>query len=69
MLSILKLMLPVIIPSWNFFDIIVPSPRIQYALLNNKDSKNCTWIEFRPRPDKLPVTSIVNVFILECKME
>lgn len=50
MLTALKLLLPAILPSWNFFDIIAPSPRIQYALLNADHLVVSDWCEFRPRP-------------------
>lgn len=45
----LKLLLPALIPSWNFFDTISPSPRIEYSLLSSEDEKTSSWIEFRPR--------------------
>ncbi len=48
MLYALKLLLPVVIPSWNFFDVIVPSPRIQFAVIETDDENNVTWQEFRP---------------------
>ncbi len=54
MLHILKLLLPAILPSWNFFDIIAPSPRIQYALLNADNSILSDWREFKPRPVHVP---------------
>lgn len=44
----LKLLLPALIPSWNFFDTISPSPRIEYSLLSSEDEKTSSWIEFRP---------------------
>jgi len=50
MLHSLKLFLPALIPSWNFFDVIVPSPRIQYALLNAESDPLLEWQVFRPRP-------------------
>ncbi len=53
MLNILKLLLPAMIPAWNFFDIIAPSPRIQYAVLNGKDETHAEWHEFRPRPARV----------------
>jgi len=49
----LKLLLPVVIPSWNFFDVIVPSPRIQFAVIETDDENNDTWQEFRPRVKRL----------------
>jgi hypothetical protein len=42
--------MPALIPSWNFFDIITPSPRIQYALLGTENETAQAWHEFRPRP-------------------
>ena len=50
MLEVLKLLLPALIPSWRFFDVIAPSPRIQFALLNAEDKEPPEWREFRPRP-------------------
>lgn len=49
----IKLLLPALIPSWNFFDIIAPSPRIQFALLNSDHSVISLWQDFRPRPEKV----------------
>lgn len=56
MLRTLKLLLPAIIPSWRFFDIIAPSPRIEFALLSSKDEPSFEkrdWQAFRPRPAHL----------------
>ncbi len=56
MFHILKLLLPAVIPSWRFFDVIAPSPRIQFALLQSKNEPPCEsreWREFRPRPTRL----------------
>lgn len=50
LLHTLKLLLPALIPSWNFFDVIAPSPRIQFTLLNKEDEPPHEWHEFRPRP-------------------
>lgn len=52
-LNTLKLLLPALIPSWNFFDIIAPSPRIEYALLDSKGENASEWQGFRPRPKQL----------------
>lgn len=46
-----NLLLPAIIPSWNFFDVITPSPRIEYRLIGVTTAND--WIEFRPRPKGL----------------
>jgi len=56
MRNTLKLLLPAIIPSWRFFDIIAPSPRIQFALLDSENDPPLAkrqWREFRPRPTHL----------------
>ncbi|WP_233356730.1 hypothetical protein [Hirschia baltica] len=50
MRNTLKLVLPVIIPSWRFFDAIAPSPRIEYALLTDGEEAPIAWVELRPRP-------------------
>ncbi|MFT4253889.1 MAG: hypothetical protein QM608_15565 [Caulobacter sp.] len=52
MLQPLKLLLPALIPSWNFFDVIAPSPRIEYALLASPEAEP-DWREFRPRPARM----------------
>ncbi len=46
----IKLLLPALIPSWNFFDVIAPSPRIQFSLLKSENIPIQKWQEFRPRP-------------------
>jgi len=53
MLHILKLLIPALIPSWNFFDIITPSPRVQFTLLGAENETPREWHEFRPRPTHL----------------
>lgn len=49
----LKLLLPVIFPSWRFFSSIGPSPRIHYTFLQNENDTPDAWQEFRPRPAKV----------------
>lgn len=49
----LKLLIPALLPSWRFFDFIAPSPRVQFALLNNGGATELEWQEFRPRPAQL----------------
>ena len=41
------LLLPALIPSWNFFDVIAPSPRIEIARLVSVDTPR-VWQEFAP---------------------
>lgn len=53
MLRTLQLLLPAIVPSWRFFDVIAPSPRIEFRRLNAPDDAGAIWQEFRPRPAHL----------------
>eukprot|EP01041_Mallomonas_annulata_P029338 gene29338-51316_t len=55
MFKALRLLLPALIPSWNFFDVIAPSPRIEYALGALPAAPLDAWREFRPRPAHLPL--------------
>lgn len=58
MLHGLKLLLPVLIPSWRFFDMIAASPRIEYALLQDPQTVPA-WQEFRPRPARLSIGQLL----------
>ncbi len=42
----IKLILPVLFPSWRFFNRIGPSPRLEYGF----GEQPSLWHEFRPRP-------------------
>lgn len=55
----LRLLLPALIPSWRFFDIIAPSPRIEFALLDREDDPEPKWRAFRPHPAHVPVTAAI----------
>ena len=55
MMDALKLLLPAIIPSWRFFDVIAPSPRIEFTVLSTPGDVPKIWQTFRPRPDHVPV--------------
>ncbi len=59
MLKPFALLLPALIPSWNFFDVIGPSPRIEYALLAAPDDGAGDWREFRPRPERLSIPAML----------
>jgi hypothetical protein len=50
----LQLLAPALIPSWKFFDVIAPSPRIEYALLDRPEDTGGDWRELRPRPERVP---------------
>jgi hypothetical protein len=54
----LQLLLPALIPSWNFFDVIAPSPRVEYAVTPSVEAAPEAWREFRPRPERVtPATT------------
>ena len=59
LLKPLKLLLPALIPSWNFFDTISPSPRIEYSLLTSENETSLNWIEFRPKPSHLSLPNML----------
>lgn len=50
MINTLKLLLPGLIPSWEFFKAVQPSPRVQWRLLDRPHDDSPEWHEFRPRP-------------------
>ena len=54
----LRLLLPALIPSWNFFDVIAPSPRVEYALTVGRDDAPNDWRAFRPRPERVPLATM-----------
>ena len=58
-MDLFRLLLPAIIPSWRFFDIIAPSPRLEYVLLNNNQDTAENWQEFRPRPKSLSIIQML----------
>ncbi|MES2676417.1 MAG: hypothetical protein V4660_19420 [Pseudomonadota bacterium] len=49
----IKLILPIVFPSWRFFSGIGASPRIEFAFLHSEISEPKVWQEFRPRPARL----------------
>ncbi len=53
LLQACALLLPALMPSWRFFGEILPSPRVEYALLEQAEDVPQHWQEFRPRPQKL----------------
>ena len=54
-----KLLLPALLPSWNFFDVIAPSPRIEFTLLHSENDTSTQWQEFRPRPTQLSFSKML----------
>lgn len=59
MFKTLKLLLPVLIPSWRFFSAIAPSPRVEFVTLAKEDARPVDWQEFRPRPATLSITAML----------
>ena len=59
MFAPLKLLLPALIPSWNFFDVIAPAPRVEYALLASLGDTTGAWREFRPRPQQVSAGTLL----------
>ncbi len=58
MLNTVRLILPALFPSWNFFDVIAPSPRIEYRVLPAEKPPD-EWIAFRPRPRRTSLWTFV----------
>lgn len=59
MLRTFQLVLPALIPSWNFFDVIAPSPRIEYALCDETGTNKSDWLAYRPRPERLSILTLL----------
>ena len=53
MVRIFSLLLPALIPSWRFFKTVEPSPRLQWAMLDDPAQKERVWQEYRPRPQRV----------------
>jgi len=53
------LLAPALIPSWRFFDTIAASPRIEFARLPSADAPVAMWQEFRPRPRRLTLGTLL----------
>lgn len=63
MLRTVQLILPALIPSWNFFDVIAPSPRIEYALCDEAGLSKSGWMPYRPRPKSISTLTMVRRLI------
>jgi hypothetical protein len=59
MLRTLSLLLPALVPSWRFFDVIAPSPRIEFRRMRRGEDLSQDWQEFRPRPQRLSFATMV----------
>ena len=63
MIQTLKLILPALVPSWRFFDVIAPSPRIEIAVMRSEGSAPEDWREFCPRPLTLTLIQMLKRMI------
>ncbi|WP_424929821.1 hypothetical protein [Amaricoccus tamworthensis] len=59
MLRTVQLLLPAVIPSWQFFKSIEPSPRVEWAMAATETEQPRDWREFRPRPDHLNALTFI----------
>lgn len=67
LLQPIKLLLPALMPSWKFFDVIAPSPRIQFILLDRKKQPIANWQEFRPRPEHITTLQTLKRMVWNAK--
>lgn len=59
MIRALTLLIPVLVPSWRFFAMVGPSPRVEYTTLASATEAPQNWQEFRPRPDRIAPLGMV----------
>jgi hypothetical protein len=52
----LKLLFPILFPSWRFFSAIGPSPRFDFGFIHYTDEQPQIWEEFSVLPDKIELT-------------
>jgi hypothetical protein len=52
----IKLLLPILFPSWRFFSGIGPSPRFDFGFIKYTDEQPEIWQEFSVLPDKITLT-------------
>lgn len=56
----IEFVLPVLMPSWRFFKTVEPSPRVQFAVLDDGADPSPSWQAFRPRPQSLSAFALVS---------
>lgn len=54
LLRLARLCLPIVVPSWRFFDEIAPAPRIDIGWSDGPDADVTHWEPLRPTPDAIP---------------
>lgn len=66
MLDVLKLLMPALFPSWRFFDVIAPSPRIEIAFAADPTvpapEGDEPWCECRPKRPRMGIVDYVISF-------
>lgn len=67
MIKTLKLLLPALFPSWRFFDVIAPSPRIEVIFLRKASDAPGDWREFRSRPARLSFYNMMKRLFFNAK--
>lgn len=76
MLRLVSFVLPVLLPSWRFFQSVEPSPRVEWACCHTSQ-KPLNWREFRPCRTRITPLQMVcslfwnpsrnaNLFIVSC---
>jgi hypothetical protein len=66
MVNTLRLLLPALFPSWRFFDVIAPSPRIELAVVADPDGavpeSDHVWRACRPTRPRMGIVDYVTAF-------
>ena len=62
MLNLIKLLLPALFPSWRFFDVIAPSPRVEHVLIHDSRDEGESWQESHPTPEHIVLLDYFKTF-------
>ena len=66
MIDVLKLLLPALFPSWRFFDVIAPSPRVEIAFMADPSAVppegSVAWRLCRPTRPRIGIADYVVSF-------
>lgn len=65
--NVLKLLLPALFPSWRFFDVIGPSPRVEVCLLEHPADERAVWWDSRARPERLALRDRLKSFFFNAR--
>jgi hypothetical protein len=77
MLTLWRLLLPVLFPSWRFFETVEASPRVEWILLDINTKPLQDWQAFGPPPQRLSAAQMLgslfwnarrnaNLFMVSC---